>query len=91
MDEWVARNLDHQRQHGHGLFSVMYKPDGLLVGDCGLERWRSVRSRYETRSDYWGLGLATEAASAVRGFAFTTLGRSRVAARRTGSTRSSAD
>lgn len=75
---WVQRNLDHQRRYGYGLFSVILKDSGLLIGDCGLERM-DVLGRVETelgydfRSDYWGLGLATEAASAVRDFAFDTL------------------
>ena len=75
---WVRRNLDHQRRYGYGLFSVILKESGVLIGDCGLERME-VLGRVETelgydfRSDYWGLGLATEAASAVRDFAFDTL------------------
>ena len=37
-----------------------------------------VELGYDFRSDYWGRGLATEAASAVRDFAFTQLGLSRL-------------
>lgn len=75
MAAWVGRNLEHQRSHGYGLFSVMHKSDGVLIGDCGLERMTvGVELGYDLRSDYWGQGLATEAAAAVRDFAFTTLG-----------------
>ena len=75
---WVQRNLEHQRRYGYGLFSVTLKESGLLIGDCGLEHME-VLGRVETelgydfRSDYWGRGLATEAATAVRDFAFDTL------------------
>lgn len=74
MDAWVGRNLAHQREHGYGLFSVIHKEDRVLIGDCGLERMDiGVELGYDLRSDYWGQGLATEAASAVRDFAFEEL------------------
>jgi RimJ/RimL family protein N-acetyltransferase len=80
---WVNRNLDHQRQYGYGLFSVILKSDETLVGDCGLEHMEvdgraEVEIGYDFRSDYWGQGLATEAASAVRDFALIELGLPRV-------------
>src|SRR6185503_8267792 len=34
MSSWVGRNLEHQRVHGYGLFSVIHKGDGILIGDC---------------------------------------------------------
>ena len=74
MAAWTDRNLRHQREHGYGLFSVLHKLDGELIGDCGLERMEiGVELGYDLRSDYWGHGLATEAATAVRDFAFATL------------------
>jgi ribosomal-protein-alanine N-acetyltransferase len=74
MEAWTDRNLSHQREHGYGLFSVLHKTDGVLIGDCGLERMEiGVELGYDLRSDYWGQGLATEAATSVRDFAFTTL------------------
>jgi RimJ/RimL family protein N-acetyltransferase len=78
MTQWVQRNLDHQVRHGYGLFSVLLKTDGLLIGDCGLE-WMEVDGApaaelgYDFRSDYWNQGYATEAAGAVRGYAFGQL------------------
>ncbi len=75
MTRWVQRNLDHQAQHGYGLFSVLLKTDGFLIGDCGLE-WMEVDNApvaelgYDFRSDFWNQGYATEAASAVRDYAF---------------------
>jgi RimJ/RimL family protein N-acetyltransferase len=74
----VQRNLDHQAEHGYGLFSVILKASGLLIGDCGLERMDvdgvpAVELGYDFRSDYWSQGYATEAASAVRDYAFQHL------------------
>jgi ribosomal-protein-alanine N-acetyltransferase len=79
MEAWVDRNLTHQNEHGYGLFSVVHRTDGVLIGDCGLERMEiGVELGYDLRSDYWSRGLATEAAAAVRDFGFTTLALNRL-------------
>ena len=78
MTQWVQRNLEHQTAHGYGLFSVLLKANGLLIGDCGLE-WMDIDGvpaaelGYDFRSAYWNQGYATEAASAVRDYAFRHL------------------
>jgi [ribosomal protein S5]-alanine N-acetyltransferase len=78
MEGWVNRNLDHQNQYGYGLFSVIHKDSGVLIGDCGLEVMEvegqtAAELGYDFRSDYWHQGYATEAARAVRDYAFGTL------------------
>jgi RimJ/RimL family protein N-acetyltransferase len=78
MERWVQRNLDHQVEHGYGLFSVLLKSNGVLVGDCGLEKVEiegevAAELGYDFASAYWNQGLATEAAKAVRDYAFGTL------------------
>jgi ribosomal-protein-alanine N-acetyltransferase len=78
MTQWVQRNLDHQTAHGYGLFSVILKSTGLLIGDCGLELMDVdgllvAELGYDFRSDYWNQGYATEAATAVRDYAFQHL------------------
>lgn len=78
MDGWVARNLEHQVRYGHGLFSVVVRDSGLLIGDCGLEHMEldgepETELGFDLRSDYWNRGLATEAATAVRDYAFSEL------------------
>lgn len=75
MERWLKRNLDHQIEYGYGLFSLVHKQDGILVGNCGLEQIEPEVSElgYDLRSDYWNQGLATEAAGAVRDYAFHTL------------------
>lgn len=83
MERWVRRNLTHQEKYGYGLFSVILKAGELLVGDCGLEHMEvdgcpEVEIGYDFRSDYWGRGLATEAAAAVRDYAFAKIGLARV-------------
>ncbi len=83
MQGWLQRNLDHQAEFGYGLFSIIHKADGLLIGDCGLEQMdvdgvRVAELGYDLRSDYWNRGLATEAAAAVRDYAFNVLRLSRL-------------
>lgn len=78
IEQWVKRNLAHQDNHGYGLFSVILKSNGLLIGDCGLEHMEiagleEVEFGYELNSNYWNQGYATEAAMAVRDFAFQQL------------------
>jgi RimJ/RimL family protein N-acetyltransferase len=78
MRAWLERNLDHQREHGYGLLAVCLKANGCLIGDCGLEVMDVAGERfaelgYDFRSDYWNQGYATEAACAVRDYAFTIL------------------
>jgi RimJ/RimL family protein N-acetyltransferase len=79
MSRWLQRNLDHQAQYGYGLFSVILKENGLLIGDCGLERMevdgmQVAELGYDFRSDYWNQGYATEAARTMRDYAFDVLG-----------------
>jgi len=79
MLQWVHRNLDHQARHGYGLFAVILKGEGLLIGDCGLE-WMEVDGvpvaelGYDLARSYWNQGYATEAATAVRDYTLRSLG-----------------
>jgi RimJ/RimL family protein N-acetyltransferase len=76
MSRWLERNLSHQNQYGYGLFSVILKQTGQLIGDCGLEQMEdqgAAELGYDFRSDYWNQGYATETAVAVRDYAFDVL------------------
>jgi RimJ/RimL family protein N-acetyltransferase len=82
-EQWVQRNLAHQKRYGYGLWAVVLKANGVLIGDCGLthidvDGAPEIELGYDLRSDYWGQGLATEAASAVRDHAFGALGMARL-------------
>jgi ribosomal-protein-alanine N-acetyltransferase len=73
---WLQRNIDHQNEFGYGLFSVILKESGELIGDCGLEEMEdqgAAELGYDFRSDFWNQGYATEAACAVRNYAFNVL------------------
>jgi ribosomal-protein-alanine N-acetyltransferase len=76
MERWLQRNLDHQNEFGYGLFSVIFKETGELIGDCGLEQMDDLQAAelgYDFRSEFWNQGFATEAATAVRDYAFNVL------------------
>jgi [ribosomal protein S5]-alanine N-acetyltransferase len=78
MERWLQRNLEHQNEFGHGLFSVLLRETETLIGDCGLEQMEVAGQRvaelgYDFRSRYWNRGYATEAACAVRDYAFDVL------------------
>jgi [ribosomal protein S5]-alanine N-acetyltransferase len=78
MERWTRRNLEHQTQYSYGLFSVILKSTGQLIGNCGLEVMevegiKAAELGYDFRSDYWNQGYATEAAIAVRDYAFSSL------------------
>jgi len=54
-----------------------------MIGDCGLELIELAGERvaelgYDFRSDHWNQGYATEAACAVRDYAFTSLRQPRL-------------
>lgn len=78
MQHWIDGNLEHQTIHGYGLFSVILKSEGVLIGDCGLEHMtvdgkQVTELGYDFRSAYWNQGFATEAAAVVRDHAFNVL------------------
>ena len=78
MKKWIDRNLDHQKEFGYGLFSVILKSNQELIGDCGLEHTEfkdkpCVEIGYDFLSRYWNQGYATEAAKAVKEYAIEEL------------------
>jgi ribosomal-protein-alanine N-acetyltransferase len=70
--------------HGHpkhpelGLWATMEKETGRLIGRCGLLPWtldgrEEVEVAYLLGRDHWGKGLGTEAARAIKQYAFERL------------------
>lgn len=84
--EQVADMLEHveqsYRENGYGLWAVEHR-SGLMIGYCGLivqdvDGKREVEIGYRLARNYWGGGLATEAARATRDHAFGPLGLTRI-------------
>jgi ribosomal-protein-alanine N-acetyltransferase len=75
--------------HGHpkhpklGLWATIEKESGKFIGRCGLLPWSiqgqdEVEVAYTIARDYWGQGLATEAARGIVRYAFEELGLTRL-------------
>ena len=75
--------------HGHpkhpelGLWATILKASGKFIGRCGLLPWSiegtdEVEVAYTLARDYWGQGLATEAARGIVRYAFEKLGLMRL-------------
>jgi RimJ/RimL family protein N-acetyltransferase len=81
--EWIERSRWRYRTQGHGLWALILKENGELVGDCGLTVQRvgeadEIEIGYHVKRTYWRQGLATEAAVACRDHAFQNLGVARL-------------
>jgi RimJ/RimL family protein N-acetyltransferase len=81
--KWIDRSEQQFRKFGYGLFGVVLKSSGELIGDCGLV-WQEIDGAPELEVGYhfhrahWGRGYATEAAQACIEYAFANAGVSHV-------------
>ena len=78
--EWLRRQQERYRRDGFGLWAVVEKETGVMVGQCGLS-WQSLGDGrqvpevgYLLERAAWHKGYATEAARACRDYAFEILG-----------------
>jgi len=75
---WLEGQLRRYREDGFGLWAVVLKETGAMIGQCGLTMQPVNDSRvleigYLFQKAYWHHGYATEAAIACREYAFNTL------------------
>ena len=88
VEQWIGRNRRRYRDDGVGLWAmeltktqdseVQGSEFHKLIGDCGIilqqvDGERLYEIGYHLRRDFWGLGLATEAAIACSDWAFAHL------------------
>jgi RimJ/RimL family protein N-acetyltransferase len=74
--EWFMNG--HPAYPELGLWATIYNANGQFIGRCGLLPWtidqrEEVEVAYALAKDYWGQGLATEAAQAIMRYAFEQL------------------
>ena len=73
---WIERNIRRYRTDGFGLWAVVRKDTGELIGDCGLTM-QNIHGHllpevgYHIRKDHWRQGYGSEAAAACVRWAFT--------------------
>lgn len=78
VEEGIARQASRYSS-GTGLLGLVLRETGMLIGDCGPV-WQEVDGLpeleigYHVHRSYQRRGLATEAARAVRDYAFAELG-----------------
>ena len=77
--QWLDRQLERYADYGFGLWAVIEKASGELIGQCGVTMQDCLGREvpeigYHLRRDKWHNGFAIEAARACRKYAFTTLG-----------------
>ncbi len=81
-DAQLAIITDHWRRRGFGLWAVFNRDTNLFMGECGLreenETGDMVELSYGLLPEFWGGGLATEAATAVLDFGIQTLGMKKI-------------
>lgn len=76
--EWLDRQLARYEMWDFGLWAVVLKESGQVIGQCGLtmQPWKDrevLEIGYLFRRSCWHKGYATEAASACKTYAFGTL------------------
>jgi len=77
IEERLKTEMENQRRFGVSYWPVFDAATLDFIGCCGLRPYRPEEKVYELgfhlRSRYWGMGLGTETARAVIGYAFDAL------------------
>ena len=78
VEQWIARQIRRYAENGYGLWAMVLKSNPEVIGDCGLtfqniDGTSEVEIGYHVRRDYWGQGLAPEAARSCRDLGFARL------------------
>ena len=75
VQNWITRNMDRYRKDGFGLWAVVLKEIGEMIGDCGITM-QNIHGQwlpeigYHIRADHQRKGYASEAAAACIRYAF---------------------
>lgn len=72
---WITRNMERYAKDGFGLWAVVLKGTGKMIGDCGITM-QNIHGKllpevgYHIRADHQRKGYASEAAAACIRYAF---------------------
>ena len=83
VNSWLERQLKRYVTDGFGLWAVILKETGSMIGQCGLtmQDWNGKmvpEIGYLFEKAYWHLGYASEAAKGCKEYAFQSLKLPRV-------------
>jgi RimJ/RimL family protein N-acetyltransferase len=75
---YLDKILSSYEDNGYGRWAIYLKKDQTFIGYCGLSKHEIngisyVELGYRLKGAFWGKGYATEAAKAVRDYAFSVL------------------
>lgn len=78
VQEWLEKQMTRYEKWGFGLWAVILKETGEMIGQCGLtmQPWKNLEVLeigYLFARNYWHFGYATEAAKACKKYAFEVL------------------
>lgn len=89
--EWLEKQLKSYKENGFGIWAIIDKASGTIIGNAGLDRasinltnqksivkQEVVEIGYIVAKRFWGQGLGTEAARAVQEYVFKVLGLERL-------------
>lgn len=72
--DWLDRQRERYATDGFGLWGVVLRSSGTMIGQCGVTRQRTADAEVEVgylfNRAHWHHGYATEAARACRDYAF---------------------
>ena len=72
---WIEWNIQNYKEYGFGIWAVELKETGTFIGDCGMtiqniDGELLPEIGYHIHKKYWRKGFGSEAAKAVRDWAF---------------------
>lgn len=76
--DWMQKQLQRYKDYGFGLWGVLLKDTGKMIGQCGItmQEYKTAQVPeigYLLAHEYWHKGYAVEAATACREYGFNTL------------------
>ena len=78
VQRWLDKQISRYKEYGFGLWAVILKDKGIMIGQCGLTMQDYcghdvLEIGYLFQKEYWHKGYAIEAAIACKEYAFDKL------------------
>ena len=83
VQEWLDRQVERYKKYGFGLWAMILKNTGEMIGQAGLtiqpyKDKEVLEIGYLLKESFWHNGYASEAASGCKRYAFEQLNRDKV-------------